>query len=114
MRLPADCTGEHDVMARQVRPRSGKSALPQGLRARVGDKNPISKFHQGQRLSPRESPDVWLQSLLTGCHGLRAWQMGASMYVGGGGGEPCPLPDWQETAHSRFRPIGADSPSAGP
>ena len=64
-------------MARQVGPGSGNSALSQALRARGGDKSPISEFHQGQRQSLIQSPDVWLQSQpRLCCHELKARQTG--------------------------------------
>lgn len=64
-------------MARQVGPGSGNSALSQALRARGGDKSPISESHQGQRQSLIQSPNVWLQSQpRLCCHELKARQTG--------------------------------------
>jgi hypothetical protein len=49
---------------------------------------PISVFHQGQRLGAAQGPDVWQQSLPRRHQEVRAWQTGATMYVRQSGPEP--------------------------
>jgi hypothetical protein len=56
-----DCAGNHDVMAKQVRPGSENSVVCHALRARKVNEKPICAFHQGRR-RVLKSPDVWLQS----------------------------------------------------
>jgi hypothetical protein len=74
--------GNHDVMARQVRPWQIKPSSHRERKARQADQASASKFHQGQKLlASIKSPDVWLQSLPAYRHQLNAWQTGATMYV---------------------------------
>jgi hypothetical protein len=47
-----DCTGNHDVMAGQVRPGMAEPVSSWALRVRHNDQAPFSKFHQGPRRRP--------------------------------------------------------------
>lgn len=60
---PTDCSGDHDVMASQVRPWSIQPDSSLALQARPTDEASISEFHQGQRHRLDQSPNVRLQSL---------------------------------------------------
>ena len=46
---PTECSGDHDVMARQVRPWSTQPDSNLALQARPTDEASISEFHQEQR-----------------------------------------------------------------
>ncbi len=49
-----DCTGNHDVMAGQVRPGMAEPVSSWALRVRHNDQAPFSKFHQGPRRRPHQ------------------------------------------------------------
>jgi transposase len=48
-----DCSGDHAVKAKQVRPWLVKPRTAAALRVRVSYRDPISKTHQGQRRKPQ-------------------------------------------------------------
>jgi hypothetical protein len=67
------------MMARQVRPRWENPVYSRLLKERFVDRASISVFHQGQRYftSPRQSPDLWLQSMTSkATTTYLAWQTG--------------------------------------
>src|SRR6516164_8704030 len=49
-----DCSGDHAVMANQVRPWLAESEVSAALRVRQSDWEPASQSHQGQRLMPQQ------------------------------------------------------------
>ena len=72
-----DCSSNHEVMARQVRPWSENPALTGAPRVRVSDRGADQKIPSGTAAKSRnQSPDVRVQSLPSGRHELRAWHRG--------------------------------------
>ena len=49
-----DCSGDHTVMAKQVRPWLAKPGTVAALRVQVSDGEPASRSHQGQRHAPQQ------------------------------------------------------------
>jgi hypothetical protein len=58
----SDCSSDHAVMARQVGPWLAKPRMSAAPRVRQSGGEPTSSFHQGQRHSRIQSPDVRKQS----------------------------------------------------
>jgi transposase len=79
------CSGEHAVMARQVRPWLIKPAPVNAPRVQHGNGASTNRFHQGQRATQRrnQSPDVQQQSLPSSWIELVAWHRGVHVPTGG-------------------------------
>ena len=73
---PPDCSGDHAVMAKQVRPWLEKPRMSAAPRVLQSDWEPTSSSHQGQWHKPQKSPNVRVQSDPASPHELEAWQSG--------------------------------------
>lgn len=76
---PPICSGDHEVMAKQVRPWLAKPVIAGAPRVRVSDRGVNQRIPLGTvTQSHTKSPNVRVQSLPSSHHELKAWQIGGA------------------------------------
>src|SRR5262249_27850327 len=75
-----DCSGDHAMMASQVRPGLAQPKMSAALRVRQSEWEPASRSHQGQRHRPQQKSECTGAIYPCKPSRLRAWQ---------GWGRPC-------------------------
>lgn len=98
-----DCLGDHEVMARQVRPWLAKPAPDEAPRVRVSDRGVNQLIPSGTAAqSCNQSPNVRVQSLPSSRRELRAWHRG----------RPCTSGELALTAISLVNSAASDAAGA--